>query len=362
MVSGSGAVAVTIDLQLMTQGIAPPGKAVPIAVRDHLDDLTKPPGSLGRLEELALRLALIYGDPPPALVRRRIFLFAADHGVARAGVSAYPQEVTAQMCEVLGARRAAIHALARACGARVHAFDVGVAADCPVDGVERHVVRRGTRDFSVEPALTREEVVRAIRVGFTVTMRRLRRTDVVGLGELGIGNTTSAAALTAAFTEAPLEQVVGRGTGIDDARLERKRGVIASALARLPAHADALSILEQVGGLEICALIGCILASARAQRAVLLDGFITSAAALAAVRICPSVRPYLIATHLSAEPGHRHQLSALQLEPLFDLALRLGEGTGAALAFPIVDSAARLLREMATFSGAGVARALEQTA
>jgi nicotinate-nucleotide--dimethylbenzimidazole phosphoribosyltransferase len=266
------------------------------------------------------------------------------------------------MCQVLGAKRAAIHALARACRARVHSFDVGVASDCTVPGVERRTVRRGTRDFSVEPAMTRAEVVRAIQVGFTVTARRLSRTDVVGLGELGIGNTTSAAALTAAFTGVSLEQVVGRGTGIDDARFARKHAVIASALARLPADANALTILEHVGGLEICALVGCILASARAQLAVLLDGFIATSAALAAVNLCPSVQPYLIATHLSSEPGHRHQLHALALEPLFDLGLRLGEGTGAALAFPIVDSAARLLREMATFSGAGVARAVEMPA
>ena len=352
----------TAELQDMIAAIAAPAAADPAAVWAHINDLTKPPGSLGKLEHLALRLALIYGDPPPPLVRRRIFVFAADHGVARAGVSAYPPEVTSQMCHVLGAERAAVNALARAARARVHAFDVGVDSLASAPGVQRQLVRRGTRDFSRENALTREEVLRAMQIGFTVTHRWLGRTDVVGLGELGIGNTTSAAAITSALIGAPVGHVVGRGTGIDDERLELKREVIFRALRKLPLRADAITVLEHVGGLELCALVGCIFAAARSRRAIVLDGFIATSAALAAVNLCPAVQPYLFASHVSMEPGHGVQLTGLGLEPLFDLKMRLGEGTGAALAFPILDGAARLLRDMATFSSAGIARAVEQSA
>ena len=349
----------TVELQELVRGITAPHAADPIAVQQHIDDLTKPPGSLGTLEQLALRLALIYGDPPPPLARRRVFVFAADHGVAHSGVSAYPPDVTAQMCHVLGAQHAAVNALAGAANAHVHAFDVGVDCDVAAPGIERQLVRRGTRDFAVEAALTRAEVLRAIDVGFVATRAWLDDTDIVGLGELGIGNSTAAAAITAALTGSPVDRVVGRGTGIDDARLTRKREIIARALQRVPASADAITVLEHVAGLELCALVGCIFAAAQARRAVVLDGFIASAAALAADEICPAVQSYFFASHLSVEPGHRVQLDALGLEPLFDFNMRLGEGTGAVLAFPILDGAAALLREMATFSGAGVARALE---
>jgi nicotinate-nucleotide--dimethylbenzimidazole phosphoribosyltransferase len=349
----------SFELQELVRSITPPRAADPLAVQEHIDDLTKPPGSLGTLEQLALRLALIYGDPPPPLVRRRVFVFAGDHGVARSGVSAYPAEVTAQMCHVLGAQHAAVNALARAANAHVHAFDVGVDCAAAVPGIERQLVRRGTRDFASEPALTRAEVLHAIQVGFVRTCGWLDQADMVGLGELGIGNSTAAAAITAALTGAPVDRVVGRGTGIDDARLILKREIIARALDRIPASADGITVLEHVGGLELSALVGCIFAAAQASRAIVLDGFIATSAALLAAAICPAVQSYFFASHLSVEPGHRVQLNALGLEPLFDFNMRLGEGTGAVLAFPILDGAAGLLREMATFSGAGVARALE---
>jgi nicotinate-nucleotide--dimethylbenzimidazole phosphoribosyltransferase len=314
-------------------------------------------------------VARIYGDPPPALNRRAVFVFCADHGVAQQGVSAYPAAVTGQMCRVLATGRAGINTIARVMGARVIAIDIGVDADasfassaCAQSGYTGHCfyerrVRRGTRDLSVEPALLAGEVEAAIQVGHEEAVRHIAELDIVGIGELGIGNTTAAAALTAALLGVDVIRVVGRGTGIDGAGLERKRQVIRRALGRVPGHAPPLDVLAEVGGLEIAGLVGVILATAGAQKAVVLDGFVATAAALVAVTLQPAVRGYLIASHRSPEPGHRVQLRALGLRPLFDLRMRLGEGTGAALAFPTIDAAGSLLREMATFADAGIAAA-----
>jgi nicotinate-nucleotide--dimethylbenzimidazole phosphoribosyltransferase len=343
------------ELSSLICAVRPAQRADPAAVRAHLDDLTKPPGSLGHLEELALRLALIYGDPPPPLDRRTIFVLAGDHGVAHRGVSVYPPEVTAQMCRNFASGGAAINAIARAVGAEVVAVDIGVDADLhDVPGLVHRKVRRGTRDLTSQAALTREEACRAILVGAKLVSERADSAGIVVLGDMGIGNTTAAAALAAAFTGRPVADLVGLGTGLAPERLAHKRTIVETALSRLSPQAAALDVLAEVGGLEIAGLAGVALAGAGLERAVVTDGFIATAAALVAVRLCPPVREYLFASHRSVEPGHRALLEALELRPLFDWGLRLGEGTGAALALPILDAAAAVLREMATFSSAGV--------
>lgn len=339
--------------------IEPAARTDEAAVRAHLDALTKPPGSLGRLEDLAVRLARVYGDPPPPLSRRTVLLFAADHGVAARGVSAYPPEVTAQMCRNFAAGGAAINVIARAVGADVVAVDVGVDAPAGTLGILDRKVRRGTRDLADGPALTRDEALHALRVGFELASQHASATDVFVLADMGIGNTTAAAAVTVALTGVPAERAVGPGTGVAPDTVARKAGIVAAAAARTGPRDDPLAVLAEVGGLEIAALAGAVLGAARAGRAVVVDGFITGAAALAAVSMCDAARGYLVASHRSAEPGHAVQLEALGLDPLLALDLRLGEGTGGALALPLVEAAAALLREMATFASAGVSGARE---
>jgi nicotinate-nucleotide--dimethylbenzimidazole phosphoribosyltransferase len=323
-------------------------------VQARLDNLTKPVGSLGRLEHLALRLARISGDPTPALRRRTIFVLAGDHGVVAQGVSAYPREVTAQMCRNYASGGAAISAIARAVGAEVVAVDVGVAADGDSLGIPSFKIRRGTDDLSLGPAMSREDALRAIRLGASLVQERVGTSDVFALGEMGIGNSTAAAAITAALCGVRAERVVGAGTGLDDEGIQRKTEIVGRALARIAGTSDPVDVLAEVGGLEIAALVGVVLASARARKPVVMDGFITGAAALVAVRLAPQVIDYVIASHRSREKGHAFQLARLGLEPLLDLDMRLGEGTGAALALPLLEAAAGVLREMATFASAGV--------
>ncbi len=344
-------------LDELVAGIGPARGADAAAVQAHLDGLTKPPGSLGRLEALALRIARIYGDPPPPLRRRMVLVLAADHGVAAQGVSAYPAEVTAQMCRNFAAGGAAINAIARAVDAEVVAVDVGVAADAASLGLLSHKVRPGTADLATGPAMTRDEALQAVRAGAALVEERVADVDVFALGEMGIGNTTAAAALTAALTGAGAGDVVGSGTGIDARRREHKRRIVAGAVARIPPGAAPIDILAELGGLEVAGLAGAVLACARAGRAVVTDGFIATAGVLVAARLAPDVVDYVVASHRSVEPGHAVQLEALGLEPLLDLELRLGEGTGAALALPTVEAASAVLREMATFASAGVSGA-----
>lgn len=327
------------------------------AIRLRLDQLTKPKGSLGRLEDLAVQLALIYGDPPPFLKRRVVVVMVGDHGIAARGVSAYPRAVTAQMCANFAAGGAAVCVMAPAAGASVHVVDVGVDADVSALRDIRHrKVRRGSRDLSRERALTLTEVRAAILTGSDVVASLDPLPDVVAIGEMGIGNTTVASALAAALTGTDPAMVVGRGTGVSDETIAVKVELIRRGVARIPRDAGALRILGEVGGLEIAGLVGVILGAARARRAVIVDGFIATAAALTCVRLCAAASGYLVASHLSPEPGHRVLLAALGMTPYIDLQMRLGEGTGALLAFPIVDAAARILR-MATFERAGVATA-----
>lgn len=339
------------SLAALLEGVAPPAGPERPETRRRLDALAKPPGSLGRLEDLAARLARAIGDPPPPLSRRRLFVFLADHGVARRGVSAYPREVTAGMAEVFSRGGAGSQALSSACGVEVVPVDVGVDADRERwAGVVDRRVRRGSRDLAEGPALTAEETRRAVRAGAEVVRENAGSASLptlVGVGEMGIGNTTAASAVACALTGRQASELVGPGTGVEGEALERKRTIVRGAVDRLPSDPEPLEVLAEVGGLEIAAMTGAVLAAAARGRPVLLDGFISTAAALAAVRLAPNALPYLFASHRSAEPGHRILLDELELVPILDLGLRLGEGTGAVLAAPILDAAGAMLRETA---------------
>ena len=327
-----------------------------------LDGLTKPPGSLGRLEGIAIDLAGITGRPAPAVDRRAIVVAAADHGVARQGVSAYPAEVTAQMVANFLGGGAAIDVLAAGLGARLVVLDVGVAGPPPTTEPASGVtyvgrrVRPGTDDLSVGPAMSRDEAQQAIGVGLAVAdALAAGGVELLGVGEMGIGNTTAASAIVAAMTGAGPASVTGRGTGLDDAGRARKIAIIERALAANATRPDdPVGVLAAVGGLEIAALCGLIIGAAAAAIPVVLDGFITGAAALLASTLAPDLPPRLFAGHRSVEPGHAVVLARLWRDPLLDLDLRLGEGTGAALAMGIITAAVRLRDGMATFEGAAV--------
>jgi nicotinate-nucleotide--dimethylbenzimidazole phosphoribosyltransferase len=322
-----------------------------------MDQKVKPPKSLGRLESTAIDLAVFLETLEPRLERARILIFSADHGVSVLGVSAYPREVTPQMTRTFASGGAAITVLARTLGLEVEVIDVGVDAELPpLPGVVSAKVRHGSRNFVDEPAMTEDELQAALAAGEDAVSRAVAAgVDAVGLGEMGIGNTTAAAALLSGLTGRPAQETVGRGTGVDDRGLAVKREVVERALAR---HADALNdprrTLAALGGLEIAALAGAAAEAARQRKVVVVDGFISTVAALAAVKLDPAIRPALFFSHRSAEAGHRSALAELSATPLLDLALRLGEGTGSALAFPILKAAAAILREMATFAQAGV--------
>src|SRR6266498_212122 len=327
------------------------------AARARQDQLTKPRGSLGRLEELSIQLAGMKANPFPSVERKAVIVMAADHGVTAEGVSAYPAEVTAQMVLNFLHGGAAINVLARQVGARVTVVDIGVAADFePTLGLIQRKVLCGTRNLAQGPAMRREEAEQALQVGVDVLNEEVGRgLDIVATGDMGIGNTTPSSAIAAVMTGLPVSQVVGRGTGIDDQGLERKLKVIEKALAvNQPDPNDAMDVLHKVGGLEIAGLAGVMIAAAGQRIPVVVDGFISTAAAMIAVGLAPRVREYLISAHQSVEIGHQVMLKHLNLIPLLDLNLRLGEGTGAALAFSLIEASTRILREMATFAEAGV--------
>lgn len=339
------------------------GKILPLdetamrAARARQVQLTKPQGSLGRLETLSVQLAGITGNERPRFQQPTIMTLAADHGIVKQGVSAYPSGVTPQMVQNFLRGGAAINVLARHVGARVVVVDMGVAAEMePAAGLINAKIAPGTRDFSIEPAMTRAQAVRAIETGIELAEREIDAgTDIIGTGDMGIGNTTASSAIVSAITGRPVTQVTGRGTGVDDAGLRRKIQTIERALARhRPTASDAVDVLSKVGGFEIGGLAGVMLGSAARRVPVVIDGFISGAAALIAYGIAPMVQPYLIAAHRSVEIGHRAILEHVKLEPLLDLDLRLGEGTGAALGISLCLAAAKILDEMATFGAAGV--------
>jgi nicotinate-nucleotide--dimethylbenzimidazole phosphoribosyltransferase len=330
--------------------------AAAAAAQQHLDALTKPPGSLGRLEELAVRLVALTGRPPQA-TRPVIFTFAADHGVVAEGVSAYPQSVTAQMVENFLRGGAAVNVLAREVGARVVVADFGVATPPTATGglVSRRIAG-GTRNLATGPAMTREQALAAIEHGAALAEDAITGgADLLGTGEMGIGNTTAASAITAAITGEPAEAVTGRGTGVDEAGWRRKVAVVRRALlVNHPDPGDGLDVLATLGGFEIAGLVGVILAGARHRVPVALDGFIAGAAALVAAVLAPDARHAMFASHRSSEPGHALALRHLALAPYLDLGLRLGEGTGAALFVHLVRAAGTIYSGMATFKSAGV--------
>jgi nicotinate-nucleotide--dimethylbenzimidazole phosphoribosyltransferase len=329
-------------------------EAAAAAARALHDQLAKPRGSLGRIEDVGVQLAAIAGAcPPPAVRQPEVVVCAGDHGVLAQGVSPWPQEITALMVQTFCAGKAAINVLARTLGARVTVLDVGVAGDLPQHPDLRDAkVVRGTRDFSREPAMTREQAARALLAGVElVDELRSAGADLVIGGDMGIANTTPSACMTAAFTGRSAGDVTGRGTGIDDATLERKVRVIDEALAlHRPDPTDPLGVLAAVGGAEHAALCGIYLAAAAARMPIMLDGVTANAAALAAVAFAPRARGCMLGGHRSVEPAASIALAALDRAPLLDLGLRLGEGTGALLALSLVRGAAAILREMATLA------------
>jgi len=344
----------------LTESIGPPSAPAREAAWLRLDRLTKPPKSLGRLEEWVARYCAICGAVPPPEVRAAVLLFAGDHGVADEGVSAYPAEVTAQMVANFLRGGAACNALAREAGADLLVVDVGVRADLPRhEKLLDRKVARGTRNLLLGPAMTREEAEEALRVGFDAARGRAAGgATALVLGEMGIGNTTPAAALTAALLGAPAREVVGPGTGVAGEALERKRSVVERALARWGRRReDPVDLLRELGGLEIAALAGAILGGAASRAAVFVDGFVATAAALLARELSPEAIGYCFFGHLSAEPGHLRQLEALGAEPPIRMGMRLGEGTGALLALGLLRGGLRAFREMATFEEAGVSGA-----
>lgn len=327
------------------------------AARMRQSQLTKPLGSLGQLEDLSVQLAAITGCDRLSVARKGVFIMAADHGVAIEGVSAYPAEVTYQMVLNFLHGGAAINVLARQAGARVVIVDIGVASEFgDLPGLIRRKVALGTANMAAGPAMTLEQAEQAVQIGIDVVQSEIDAgLDLVATGDMGIGNTTASSAIVAAFTGLSVAQVTGRGTGIDDAGWSRKVEVIERALeVNRPDPSNALDVLSKVGGLEIAGLAGIIIGAASKRVPVVIDGFISGAAALVAAEMLPEVRPYMIAAHQSVEIGHRVMLERLGLRPLINLNLRLGEGTGSALAFHLIEGAARIHNEMATFAEAGV--------
>lgn len=327
------------------------------AAQQRQHNLTKPAGALGRLEELSIQLAGITGVLRPPLRPCRVIVCAGDHGVTEEGVSAYPADVTAQMVHNFLAGGAAINVLARQFGADVTVVDVGVRSELPDHPrLVKAKIRPGTANFLHTPAMTRAEAVAAIEVGINVAQAAIADgVHVLVTGDMGIGNTTASAAIAAALTGQPAVEVTGLGTGIGRDGWRHKVEVVARAIeVQLPDEQDPLDVLSKVGGLEIGAIAGVVLAAAAAHLPVLIDGVIATAGAAIATRLAPAARSFMIAGHQSLEPGHRVLLDYLDLRPLMSLDLRLGEGTGALLALPLLDAAVALLNEMATFSDAGV--------
>lgn len=328
------------------------------AARARQDTLTKPPGSLGLLEDLSVRLAGISGIPRPRVMHKVIFTLAGDHGVVAEGVSAFPQSVSVQMVANFLRGGAAINVLARQAHARVIIADLGLAGDVPGDtsGLRHRRIANGTANMAVGPAMTDDQMWDAVAAGASLVQDEgAYGLHLAATGEMGIGNTTPATAILAAFSGLDPLEITGPGTGLSAAGVEHKAQVIRQALqANAPDPDDAWDVLTKVGGLEIAGLVGVILACAANRVACVADGFISTSAALIATRACPACRGYLFAGHRSSEPGHDRMLQLLGLQPILDLHMRLGEGTGACLAFLILDAAARLLDEMATFSDAGV--------
>ena len=338
--------------------IKPLDEAAMQQAEQQLDRLTKPPGSLGRLEEIARQLAGITGTLTPDLSRKAVVVMAGDHGVCEEGVSAFPQEVTPQMVLNFLRGGAAVNVLARHTGANVVCVDIGVKTDLDEPGLIVRKVRHGTANMARGPAMSRSEALQAIAAGIEIVDGLVRDgCRLFATGEMGIGNTTPSAALLAVLGGTSVEEAVGRGTGISDEKLRIKRDAVRRSIeVNAPDAGDPLDVLSKVGGLEIAGLAGVILGAASHRCPVVIDGFISSAAALVASRIAPLSAAYMIASHLSHERGHRQLLDVIGLRPILQMDMRLGEGTGAVLAFPIVEASVKLMNEMATFESAGISK------
>jgi nicotinate-nucleotide--dimethylbenzimidazole phosphoribosyltransferase len=348
-------------IQKVIEKIEPIDRQMMEKAQKRLDFLTKPRGSLGRLEELAKIVVGIKGEDSPNLKNKVIFTLAGDHGITIEGVSAFPQEVTRQMVYNFLQGGAGINVLACHIGARVVVVDMGVACDLkPHPDLVIRKINYGTKNMLKEPAMSREEAIRSIIEGIEIVEKELERgIDIIGTGDMGIGNTTSSSAIIASIIKAPVEEVTGRGTGIDESKLKHKISVIRKVLeTNRPDPNDPIDVLSKVGGFEIGGLTGIMLAGASHRIPVVIDGFISGAAALLATKMEPKVKSYLISSHCSAEAGHNLTLNFLGLKPILNLDLRLGEGTGAALGINIVDASIKILTQMATFHEAGVSEDL----
>lgn len=343
-------------LESVLAGISEPDSEAMVGARERQAKLTKPVGALGMLEDIAVKVAGMTGRvlPPPG--PKTVIIMAGDHGVVSEGVSRYPSEVTPQMVMNFLAGGAAINVIAGQAGADVCIVDVGVACDISHPDLVSRKVKPGTENMAAGPAMSRAEAVSAVEAGIEVARDRISGgAEFIAVGDMGIGNTTSASAITAAIAGVDPEKVTGRGTGIDDDALKHKVRVIRRALElNRPDPLDPLDVLSKVGGLEIAGITGVILACAERRKPVIIDGFISSSGALVAMSLCPLSRHFMLASHLSVEKGHRLILELIGLHPVLDAKMRLGEGTGAGLAFMIVDAALRLHAEMATFDEAGV--------
>ncbi len=346
------------DLEKVLAQIGPLAEGAMAQTQARLDDLAKPKGSLGVMEVIAKKIAGITGQAMPAIAKKTCILMAGDHGVLEEGFNTYPREVTAQMVQNFLNGGAAMNVFSRHVGAELLVVDIGVAVDFTAHPLLlKKKIAYGTQNMSRGPAMTNGQALQAIATGFEVARECLAGgTDLLGLGEMGIGNTTPSTALLAVFSGAPVEEITGRGTGASDDLLRLKVKTIERALAvNSPTAGEPLAALARVGGLEIAGLVGVILAGAVQRVPVVLDGLISGAAALVAVALHPAVRDYLLASHLSDEPGHKLMLELIGVQPILFMKMRLGEGTGAALAMSIIEASLKILREMATFSGLGIA-------
>ncbi len=345
-------------IEEIIQKITPVNFKLMEKAQEKLDNLTKPQGSLGKLEDFARRIVGISGTLSPKIKRKVIFVMAGDHGVVEQGVSAYPQEVTFQMVSNFIRGGAGINVLAKHIGAEILVVDMGVAKEFPLgEGIIRKKIACGTNNMAKGPAMSRDEAERAIIAGVEVFEDELNRKgiDIVGLGEMGIANTTPSSAIVACLTKAKVEEVTGRGTGIDKNQLKNKVKVIKQAIkVNHPDPEDGLDVLSKIGGFEIGGLVGCILAAASHRVPIVIDGFISCASALIAIKLAPLAKDYIFASHNSVEKGHKIALGYIGKVPMFDLGMRLGEGTGAALGISFIEAGVKTLTQMATFTDAGV--------
>lgn len=349
-------------LEKTLEQITPVDKTQALHIQRRLDNLTKPQGSLGRLEELAKQYVLITGKEQPEIKNKSVIVMAGDHGVVAEGVSAFPQEVTPQMVFNFLQGGAGINVLSRHVGANVIVVDVGIASKIEAKGLKSQKVAHGTANIAKEAAMSQKQAIQAIEIGIKVVEEELKNgLDLLATGEMGIGNTTPSSAITAVITNRPVSEVTGRGTGINETAWLHKVEVIKRAIkTNQPNTDDALDVLAKVGGLEIAGLAGVILAGAANKIPVVIDGFISGAAALIAAGLQSSVRDYLIAAHKSVEQGHKVILQYLGLKPLLDLDMRLGEGTGAVLAMNLVEAGCKVLTQMASFEEAEVSRSIDE--